>query len=129
MIINERKQFRNEIIRNIESFSKRAPVRNLKSLGRFTKEQLGLIYDALYKALCIPSPPPAAICGREENETRIELRTFRYFLSEIATWARDEKIVLNELTWRVDKDVATHDFIDRLFYFWGTSCRGALFFQ
>jgi hypothetical protein len=51
-------------------------------------------------------PPPTAVtpppklfttAGAEEEkpETRIELRTFRYFLSEIATWARDEKIVMN----------------------------------
>ncbi|KIL62293.1 hypothetical protein M378DRAFT_165822 [Amanita muscaria Koide BX008] len=59
----------------------------------------------------------------------IELRAFRYFLSEIATWARDEKIVLNESTRRVDKDVAVHELIDRLFYFWDASCRGALSFQ
>ncbi|KIL57005.1 hypothetical protein M378DRAFT_28127 [Amanita muscaria Koide BX008] len=57
MIINERKRFRNEIIQYIESFSKWAAVRNLKSLGRFTKEQVGLIY----KAMCISSPPSAAI--------------------------------------------------------------------
>ncbi|KAM6496616.1 Rab-GTPase-TBC domain containing protein, partial [Amanita muscaria] len=139
MIINERKRFRNEIIHNIESFSKRASVRNLKSLGRFTKEHVGLIYDALYKAMCIVPPPPAVAPppslfttndGHEEKpETRIELRTFRYFLSEIATWARDEKIVLNGLTRRIDREVAEHEFIDRLFYFWDTSCRGALSFQ
>ncbi|KIL62298.1 hypothetical protein M378DRAFT_165833 [Amanita muscaria Koide BX008] len=97
MIVNERKRFRNEIIHKIESFSTRAVVRNLKSLGRFTKEQVGLIYD-----MCIVPPPPAAAPppslfptngGREEKyETRIELRTFRYFLSEIATWARDDCI-------------------------------------
>ncbi|KIL62677.1 hypothetical protein M378DRAFT_165525 [Amanita muscaria Koide BX008] len=49
---------------------------------------------------------------REEKSETIGLRTFRYFLSEIATWARDEKVVL---TRRVDKDVAVHELIDRLF--------------
>lgn len=104
-IISERRKFRGEIIHSIESFSKRSAVRNLKSLGRFNKEQAGFIYDALYKAMCIV-PPPAATTpppslfttndGHEEKpETRIELRTFQYFLSEVATWARDEKIVLN----------------------------------
>ncbi|KIL57664.1 hypothetical protein M378DRAFT_16082 [Amanita muscaria Koide BX008] len=79
---------------------------------------VGLIYDALYTAICIPSHrlPPSLFTtngGREEKtETRIELRTFRYFLSEIAAWARDEKIVLNGLTQRVDKDVAVHELID-----------------
>ena len=34
--------------------------------------------------------------GMEEKmETRIGLRTFQYFLSEVATWARNEKVVIN----------------------------------
>lgn len=105
-ILSERRRFRSEIIHSIESFSKRSAVRNLKSLERFTKEQAGMIYDALYMAMCIVpptvaavAPPPSLFTTSGENEerleTRIELRTFQYFLSEIATWARDEKIVLN----------------------------------
>jgi len=104
-ILTERKRFRTEIVHSIESFSKRSAVRNLKSFGRFTKEQAGLVYDALYQAMCAIPPPTATtppplllstVSGEEERpETRIELRTFQYFLSEIATWARDEKIVLN----------------------------------
>ncbi|KAF8315771.1 hypothetical protein F5887DRAFT_1228861 [Amanita rubescens] len=134
MILSERKRFQNEIIHNIKAFSKRAVVRNLKTLGRFSKEQAGLIYNALYKAMCIEPAPPATAPppslfttndGHEgKPESRIGLRTFRHFLSEIATWARDEKmIVMNGLT------VTEHEFIDRLFYFWDTSCRGALSFQ
>ena len=105
LILSERKRFRGEIIHSIESFAKRGAIRNLRSMGRFTKEQVGLIYDALYKAMCIVPPPPAAAPapslfttgeGHEEKpETRIGLRTFRQFLSEIASWARDEKIVMN----------------------------------
>ncbi|KAG6817126.1 hypothetical protein H0H87_012317 [Tephrocybe sp. NHM501043] len=139
MIVSERKRFRNEIIHSIESFSKRAAIRNLKTIGRFTKDQAGLIYDALYMAMCIV-PPPAPIHpppvlltphdGTEEKpETRIELRTFQYFLSEIATWARNEKVVSNGFQQRVDREIAEHEFIDRLFFFWDTSCRGALSFQ
>jgi TBC1 domain family member 8/9 len=104
-ILSERRKFRYEIIHSIESFSKRSAIRNLKSLGRFSKEQAGYVYDALYQAMCVFPPPAAALppqslfltAGAEEErpETRIELRPFRYFLSEIATWARDEKIVLN----------------------------------
>src|ERR1700685_4463215 len=50
-ILSERRRFRSEIIHSIESFSKRSAVRNLKSLERFTKEQAGMIYDALYISL------------------------------------------------------------------------------
>lgn len=104
-ILSERRRFRSEIISSIESFAKRSAVRNLKTLGRFSKDQAGFVYDALYKAMCVV-PPPAAVLplpvllpsgdGNEERpETRIGLRTFQYFLSEIATWARDDKIILN----------------------------------
>jgi hypothetical protein len=105
-ILSERRRFRSEIIHSIESFSKRSAVRNLKSLERFSKDQAGMIYDALYKAMynvpptVIAAPPPKPLLtvngeNEERPETRIQLRTFQYFLSEIATWARDEKIVLN----------------------------------
>lgn len=105
-ILAERRRFRSEIIHSIESFSKRSAVRNLKSLERFSKEQAGLIYDALYKAMfivppaVIAAPPPIPLLklngeSEERPETRIQLRTFQYFLSEIATWAREERIVSN----------------------------------
>ncbi|KAK2463836.1 hypothetical protein APHAL10511_004141 [Amanita phalloides] len=144
LILTERKRFRNEIVHNIEMFSKRAAVRNLRTLGRFSKEQAGLVYDALYKAICVVPPPVPAVAPprpelllttrdghvqEEKPETRIGLATFGQFLSEVATWARDEKIVINGLTRRVDREVAEHEFIDRLFYFWDVSCCGALSFQ
>jgi hypothetical protein len=151
-IQSERKRYRSEIITSIESFSKRSSVRNLKSLGRFTKEQAGLIYDALYKAMCIVPPPPVALPppsliktadgaeGEGRVETRIGAGTFKVFLSEVATWARDEKIVRNGFgsiagmemglgRERVDREVAEHEFLDKLFYFWDVECRGALSFQ
>lgn len=138
-IFDERRRFRNEVISSIESFSKRAAVRNLKTLERFSKEQVGLIYDALFKAVCIeppPAPPPAPIsllitkdAVEERPDTRIGFKTFRVFLSEIVTWARDEKIVINGFQQRVDREVADHELIDRLFVFWDYSSRGALSFQ
>lgn len=153
----ERRKFRSEVIHNIESFSKRAAIRSLKTLERFSKEQVGLVYDALFRAICIKPPPATSLPpptllttkdGSEERpETRIGLDTFKVFLSEIVTWARDEKIVSNgfqvrlvysgyentsEITsfkQRVDREVADHELIDRLFFFWDISYRGALSFQ
>jgi hypothetical protein len=105
-ILSERRKYRNEIVNSIESFNKRSAVRNLKTLGRFSKDQAGLIYDALYKAMCEVPPPPTAASppsllttatdvNPERVDTRIGLETFRVFLSEILTWARNEKIVIN----------------------------------
>ncbi|KAI0731124.1 TBC-domain-containing protein [Earliella scabrosa] len=139
-IHNERKKYRSEIVHSIESFSKRSAIRNLRTLERFTKEQAGLIYDALFKAICIEPPPavslppPSLLTTRdqaeERPETRIGLKTFKVFLSEICTWARTEKIVSNGFQkQRVDREIADHELIDRLFFFWDTSFRGALSFQ
>ncbi|KAI0080218.1 TBC-domain-containing protein [Panus rudis PR-1116 ss-1] len=139
-IQSERRKFRSEVVQSIESFSKRAAIRNLKTLERFSKEQAGLIYDALFKAICVAPPPdsvllpPAALLttkheSEERPETRIPLKTFRVFLSEICTWARNEKVVLNGFQQRVEREVAEHELIDRLFFFWDTEYRGALSFQ
>jgi hypothetical protein len=43
-IVSERKKFRAQIADEIESFSKRAAVRNLKTNGKFTKDQISIIY-------------------------------------------------------------------------------------
>ena len=53
LILSERRRFRGEIVQSIQSFAKRAVIRNLRSLGRFGKEEAGLVYDALYKAMAI----------------------------------------------------------------------------
>lgn len=138
-ILAERRKFRSEVIQNIESFSKRAAIRSLKTMERFTKEQVGLIYDAIFRAICIKPPPATALPpvsliitkdGSEERpETRIGLDTFKVFLSEIVTWAREDKIVSNGFKQRVDREVADHELIDRLFFFWDIAYRGALSFQ
>ncbi|KAL1945053.1 hypothetical protein VTO73DRAFT_2673 [Trametes versicolor] len=138
-IQSERRKYRSEIVHSIESFSKRSAIRNLRTLERFSKEQAGLIYDALFKAICIEpppavaQPPPTLLTTKgeaeERPETRIGLKTFRVFLSEICTWARTEKIVRNGFQQRIDREVAEHELIDRLFYFWDTAFRGALSFQ
>ena len=104
----ERRKHRGEIVHNIESFSKRAAIRNLKSLERFSKDQVGLVYDAWYNSICAV-PQGVKDAGKdtttllvvtkdgqdEKPETRIALPTFRKFISEIVTWARDDKIVHN----------------------------------
>jgi len=105
VIFAERRRLRNEVISSIETFAKRSAIRNLKTLERFSKEQVGFIYDALFKAVCVepppvPGPPPISLLTtkdavEERPETRIGPNTFNIFLSEIATWARDEKIVTN----------------------------------
>jgi hypothetical protein len=103
VIAAERKKFRTEIVSGIESFSKRAAIRNLKSMGRMNKETVGLVYDVFFQAVCdVPPIDVRSVPGEDvakdasgRPETRIGLRTFRVFLSQIATWARDETVVSN----------------------------------
>ncbi|KAL5492303.1 hypothetical protein ACEPAI_3750 [Sanghuangporus weigelae] len=139
-IQSERRKFRSEIIRSIEAFAKRSALRSLKRSGRFNKEQLGLIYDALFKAICVE---PAVVNEKvptmllstdlteeqQKQETRIGLKTFKVFMSEVCTWAHDEMIISNGIQERVEREVADHEVIDRLFFFWDMSCRGTLSLQ
>lgn len=46
-ITSERKRFRAVIADEIESFSKRAAVRNLKTTGKFSKDEISIIYESV----------------------------------------------------------------------------------
>lgn len=75
-IIAERKRFRTEIVTGVESFAKRAAVRNLSTFGKFTREEVGGIYDVLFKAVlvCPPDGIPTVSTGEERAETRIGMK-------------------------------------------------------
>jgi hypothetical protein len=128
----ERKRLRAIISDEIEKFSKRSAVRNLKDVGKFDKEQIGIIYDHYFTAVCSPDAGPSDGSGTNTPmpgdqfdqpriqvdaqgrvETRIDLRTFKVFLSEIATWAREEVVTTNAFMQRTERKVADHELIDR----------------
>lgn len=170
-IHSERRRFRAIIADEIESFSKRAAVRNLKTCARFSREQVGMIYDKFFGAVVanpgnmsssatgtpttggatspsMPFTPGSAQDSAGKLETRIDLQTFKLFLSEIATWARDETVVANAFSQRVTRRVAEHELVERwvssvrtvdrdadccwhlrIFYWWDTSHQGSLSLQ
>jgi hypothetical protein len=142
-IQSERKRFRAIIADEIEMFSKRAAVRNLKFSGRFTKDQVTTIYDKFFAAMSNPlasgsniSPkntPPVTPGSAQDSagrlETRIDLRTFKLLLSDVCSWARDEIIYQNGFTNRTERRVAEHELVDRLFFAWDTSHQGSLSLQ
>ncbi|KAJ9120087.1 hypothetical protein QFC22_002985 [Naganishia vaughanmartiniae] len=170
-IYSERRRFRAIIADEIESFSKRAAVRNLKTCARFSREQVGMIYDKFFGAVVanpgnmsssaagtptrggasspsMPFTPGSAQDSAGKLETRIDLKTFKLFLSEIATWARDETVTANAFQQRVTRRVAEHELVDRwvsslravagdakirlllrIFYWWDTSHQGSLSLQ
>ncbi|WWD00655.1 hypothetical protein V866_007590 [Kwoniella sp. B9012] len=146
-ITAERKRLRAIISDEIEKFSKRAAVRNLKNIGKFSKEEIGIIYDHYFSAICSPEAGPSTYPGSSplpgdqfdqpriqvdaqgRVETRIDHRTFRVFLSQIATWAREETVTTNAFIQRTDRRVADHELIDRLFFAWDSQNQGTLSLQ
>lgn len=144
-IDTERKQFRQQIVNEIEAFARRCAVRNLTHHGQFDKPQLGLIYDhvveAIYRARHAPesltgtSPENAAVIPAllnpmdELKEMRINLTTFRLFLGEVATWARDEYIVSNGLQERIERRMPEQTLAANLFAYWDREQCGSLSFQ
>jgi hypothetical protein len=142
-IQSERKRFRAIIADEIEMFSKRAAVRNLKFTGRFNKEQVTTIYDKFFAAVSSPlvmsgnpSPkatPPVTPGSAQDSagrlETRIDLKTFKLLLSDICSWARDEIVYQNAFSNRTEKKVAEHELVERLYFSWDTSHQGYLSLQ
>lgn len=155
-IASERKRFRQEVVDDIELFAKRSAVRQLKDMRRFTKDQAGIVYDqmveAIYRArherqakeaaqdaidgdvaqaqalLDEKVDPPTS---QDFKEMRIEYDTFKIFMSEITTWARDEYTVsgLNGLHEKTEKKVVDHELIKRMFKAWDLEKRGTLSLQ
>ncbi|RSH86713.1 uncharacterized protein EHS24_004984 [Apiotrichum porosum] len=143
-ITSERRRLRAIIADEIEKFSKRAAVRNLRNVGRFNKEQVGIIYDHYFAAVCSPEAgsgavtpagpgeleqPRIAVDAQGRVETRIDLRTFKVLLSGIATWAREETITTNAFMQRTERRIADHEMIDRLFFMWDSQKLGTLSLQ
>ena len=135
-IQSERRRLRAIISDEIERFSKRAAVRNLKAVGKFSKDQVGIIYDHYFSAVCSeeadpdsshwgkvglsPKPgdqfdqPRIQVDAQGRVETRIDLRTFKVFLGEIATWAREEVVTTNAFMQRTERKISDHELLDRL---------------
>lgn len=140
---SERRRFRQEIVDEIELFAKRSAIRQLKDLGRFSKDQAGLVYDHMVEAIYrarrerqergVPMTASAMSPSPQQDfkEMRIEYETFKIFLSEVTTWGRDEYMIsnLNGLHERTEKRVAEHELTRRIFNSWDTEKRGSLSFQ
>ncbi|KAG9017939.1 hypothetical protein FRB90_000065, partial [Tulasnella sp. 427] len=134
-IISERKKYRAGVVTTLESFSKRAAVRNLKFTGRFSKEQCGAIYDLLFKAIWEEPPRGNGVTGSVDSmgrpETRISMNTFKLFLSNAfkkMLRTSSSPILLAPGSASLTSTPASA-LINRLFYSWDYSSKGALSLQ
>ncbi|GAA6051294.1 hypothetical protein JCM3770_006798 [Rhodotorula araucariae] len=87
-----------------------------------------------------PSPGAAGAAGlldadgrpaREDPrpEDRIDRAAFGAWMGDVATWARDEKVVRNGLIAHVERVPVDHKLIDRVFEKWDREAKSALSFQ
>lgn len=85
------------------------------------------------KDVALGGPAPEPMVGgnvaQDFKEMRIDLRAFRLFLGEMATWARDEYIVSNGFQQRIERKVPEHVTVERLFKWWDTEKKGWLSLQ
>lgn len=140
LVEQQRKQFRQQIVQEIEGFARRSAIRNLQDYGHFTKAQVSLIYDHIVESIYRARNAPVSLTGGEKplsiqdpkqdmKEMRINFTTFRLFLSEMATWARDEYIVMNGLQERIERRVPDEKFARRIFTYWDRDHNNSLSLQ
>ncbi|KAK4693154.1 hypothetical protein P7C70_g8982, partial [Phenoliferia sp. Uapishka_3] len=149
-IASERKRFRREVVVSIETFAKRTALRNLKRVGRLDKDRLGLVYDHYQLAVLrgreegikkARSRSASLVGGKvggnvgmggkegEKVEVRLDRKAFGTLVAEIATWARNERVVKNGFHEHTVREPVDHELIDRIFLAWDQSVAGALSFQ
>ena len=138
LIANERKRFKTDVVESIETFAKRAHLRNLKFAGRFDKVQLSRVFDNYQLAILknkeqkakfleqnsqhpgspVTSLKSPSVAGNQQHvddedrpEVRIDRETFGIFLAQVATWAGDTFIVKTSFHESKQIRVAEHEII------------------
>lgn len=129
----------------------------MTTTGRLDKDQLGLAYDHFQLAMLRQKErtraPPTNLTGlrsrasssatesstskvrsspldkEDKPEDRLDRAGFGTFMCDVATWARDERVVKNGLLEHIDRQPADHALIDRIFTRWDTHVEGSLSFQ
>ncbi|KAI1320182.1 hypothetical protein EDD11_001786 [Mortierella claussenii] len=87
LVAELRRNHQLKVVHNIGSFTKRSQLRNI-SPGRFTKDEMSVIYDRFYSALFYGRPQTR---GSNKQEARaLDATTFVSFLGSIAHWAQVE---------------------------------------
>ncbi|BGP28952.1 hypothetical protein JCM10296v2_000688 [Rhodotorula toruloides] len=82
--------------------------------------------DGGASSLSSGSKPP-----KEETkpEDRLDRIAFGRFMADVATWARNEKLVKNGLLSHIEREPADHALIDKVFLAWDVTHAGSLSFQ
>ncbi|KAG0339286.1 hypothetical protein BG004_006879 [Podila humilis] len=94
LVAELRRNHQLKVVHNISSFTKRSQLRNITP-GKFSKDEMGVIYDRFYSALFYGKSQRG---NSKQGEARaLDATTFASFLGNIARWAQ------------VDEDQMDHD--------------------
>ncbi|CAG8453824.1 15011_t:CDS:2 [Acaulospora colombiana] len=125
-VIELRKTHQLKVVHNIESFTKRSLIRNLRDTSKFTKNDISVIYDKYYNA---------QFYGKQRsvrNDSRMDLNTFYRFIGSIASWAKlDDEFNKHNGSLRDNngRRLVGYEFLDRLFNHFDRSSSGGLSLQ
>ncbi|KAG0326940.1 hypothetical protein BGZ99_008704 [Dissophora globulifera] len=88
LVAELRRNHQLKVVHNIGSFTKRSQLRNIAP-GRFSKDEMSVIYDRFYSALFYGRPQARG--SNKQGEARaLDSTTFVSFLGSIAHWAQVE---------------------------------------
>nr|CAG8515135.1 10672_t:CDS:10 [Entrophospora candida] len=126
-ILELRKSYQLKVVHNIESFTKRSQIRNLKDTSKFSKDDISAIYDKYYNA---------QFYGKQRsvrNDSRMDLNTFYRFLGSVVSWAKlDDDDISKENGSARDKQgrrLVGYELINKLFVHFDGSLSGGLTLQ
>ncbi|RIA94547.1 rab-GTPase-TBC domain-containing protein [Glomus cerebriforme] len=126
-VIELRKTHQLKVVHNIESFTKRGQIRNLKDTSKFSKNEISIIYDKFYNA---------QFYGKQKsirNDSRMDLNTFYRFLGSITSWAKldDENLTKENGSPRDNQGrrLVGYELIHKLFIHFDRSQSGGLTLQ
>ncbi|VEU20417.1 DEKNAAC101311 [Brettanomyces naardenensis] len=105
IILQLRKKFENEVFQGIETFVKRAELRNLPKTHNLNTEQLSNIYDRYYNVLMggQESPPDRSACN-------MDFVSFENFMSQLVSWID-----------AADRTAKQTEFLKRLYRQWSSA--------
>ncbi|KAF9420202.1 hypothetical protein BGZ94_009182 [Podila epigama] len=95
LVAELRRNHQLKVVHNISSFTKRSQLRNIQG-GKFSKDEMGVIYDRFYNALFYGRSQQRGN-GKQGEARALDANTFASFLGSIARWAQ------------VDEDQMDHD--------------------
>ncbi|KAG0014187.1 hypothetical protein BGZ81_000600 [Podila clonocystis] len=95
LVAELRRNHQLKVVHNISSFTKRSQLRNITP-GKFSKDEMGVIYDRFYSALFYGRSTQRGN-GKQGEARALDATTFASFLGNIARWAQ------------VDDDQMDHD--------------------